>query len=57
MCLHQIAGKHPGDLLVVRVGEFPQEVVGQERDVAGALAQRRDLHLDDVESVVQVLSE
>src|SRR5438309_6026089 len=39
------------------LGELIAKVLHQPRDVAGALAQRRDVDRDDVESVQQVLAE
>ena len=38
-------------------GEPAEEVLGEQRDVLAALAQRRDPHLDHVEPVVEVLAE
>src|SRR5262245_43726222 len=38
-------------------GEQPDEVVEEERDVLGAIPQRRELHLHDRESEEQVLAE
>ena len=37
--------------------QAPQEMLGQERDVLAALAQRRQRDRDDVQAVVQVLAE
>ena len=36
--------------------EFPHEVFEQQRDVARALTQGRQVHMDDVEAVVEVLA-
>src|SRR5258705_2518724 len=37
-------------------GDFPDEVRGQERDIVAALAERRQVDRDDVESIEEVLA-
>jgi hypothetical protein len=39
------------------LGVLLEEVVGEERDVLGALAQRRQVDLDRVESEEEILAE
>ena len=41
----------------VGLGVFGDEMVGERDDVAGALAQRRQLQVDDVEAEEQILAE
>src|SRR5690606_17914791 len=54
--LHRAVG-HPAHVLLELGAEVAEEVLDQERDVALALAQRRQAHLDHVEPVVEVLAE
>jgi len=42
---------------VVARGISLKEVLGQERDIVAAIAQRRDRHRDDVEAIVEILAE
>src|SRR6185503_14016628 len=37
--------------------DLPQEVLDEQRNVLAALAQRRQMNVDDVEAVVEVLAE
>src|SRR6185436_1851905 len=50
-------GLEPPDVLLELLREAIDEVRGERNDVLLALAQRRHLHVDDVEPVVQVLAE
>jgi len=47
----------PPHLAPVLLGEAPQEELDQDRDVVAALAKRGEVDRDDVEPVVQVLTE
>src|SRR5690606_20805372 len=46
-----------GDRLLQALVELLDDVLDEQRDVAGPLAQRWDLQRDDVQAVVQVLAE
>ena len=39
------------------VGDFLQEILGEQPDVLGALAERRDVHADDIQAVEQIVAE
>ena len=52
--VHRLAGDAAGLALV---GEAPQEVVDQERDVLAPLAQRRQRDRDDVQAEEEILAE
>src|SRR5690625_7427674 len=47
----------PFDIHLVFFTELPDEMLGQERDIIGPLPERRDLELEDIESVVEILTE
>ena len=54
--LHRLGGDAP-EGAVVRPGELPDEAADQERDVVPPLPQRRQVDVEDVEPVVQVVPE
>ena len=50
-------GRDAGDLFLVACGELGDEVLGEERDVALALAERGHVDGDDVEAEEEVFAE
>ena len=57
MSRRSVPGSIPSNRLPIRAGELVEEELHQERDVLGALAERRELDREDAEAVVEVLAE